>query len=229
MWLFGVVMPGKGPPCACSEAHQRAEIGFEVGVGDVRVGAALDRVGDIGGGDFAVDRWAEVHARADVDGDRLAIGGDFGRAGGHVRGNFAQLVGLVGVERALGRVDRLVVDRGVGLAGIEVFEVRMVEDRQRAAAHAPGLGLAQRGLNPGCRLDAARFRDRAGARAARGERQRGEQQRTPDERDRCELPDDPPSNEITTDTPPVCRLKSPASRASPGPPPARASCPRRWA
>ena len=96
--------------CATSGSDARRSSG-EVRVGDVRVGAALDRVDHVGRGHFAVDRRAEVHARADVDRDRLAAVGDaaVGASSGSSVARSGSDVGrvrLVGVQRPLRGVDR---------------------------------------------------------------------------------------------------------------------------
>ena len=115
MCLSGVAMPAIGPPFAFGAPTSAAEVGVEVRVGDVRVRAALDRVGDVGGGHFAVDRRAEVDVRAgcctvtvlpseEISGGPAAMSAlSFG---GRVR--------LVRVQRPLRRVDDLVVEREVG-------------------------------------------------------------------------------------------------------------------
>ena len=99
--------------CRALQRRRRAdaEVRREVRVGDVGVGAALDRVGDVGRGHLAVDRRAEVDALADVHGDRLAAVGDpavGGRRdlGGQVRAERVGRVRRVDEQRPLRRVDR---------------------------------------------------------------------------------------------------------------------------
>ena len=104
--LFGVLIPGIGPPVGLLQPFERAEVGVEVGVGDVRVGAALDRVGDVGRGHFAVDRRAEVHAFANVHGDVLPPSEISGATGGQSGLGVGERVRLVRVKRALRGVRR---------------------------------------------------------------------------------------------------------------------------
>ncbi len=68
--------PGTGRPSPCPHPDHVEEVGREVAVADVRVGAALDRVRDVRRGDIAVNRRAEVTFGLDVHGDRLAAVGD---------------------------------------------------------------------------------------------------------------------------------------------------------
>ena len=170
--------PGDRAPVGLFRAHDVAEVGFEIGVGDIRVGAALDRVGDVAGVDFAVDRRAEVDVRLDLDRHRLAAVGDRRRAGGDVRFELGGVVGEVGVERALrGGGDRVILDR-IRLARIEVFEVLVVVHGERPAMFLAvelladgGLARLQRdaargGLSPCCSNHRRRAQPRARLRAA---------------------------------------------------------------
>ncbi len=150
-------------------AHDRAEVRVEVGVRDVRVGVALDRVGDVGRRHFPIHRRAEVNPLADVNSERLAVGRDLRRARGHVRTRRAERIRPVGVQGTLDSIEHLVVEREVGRAGVEVFEVLVVEHGERAPSLAPRLRLGRRGLHPAYDLQTGAAGDRVAAGAARGQ------------------------------------------------------------
>ena len=116
-YLFGrrdARRSGRPSPCPLPRCS-RSRTG-STAFADVRVGAALDRVRDVGRGHLAVDRRAELHVRADVHGDRLAAVADRRAARPPGQGStLRRVVRREDEQRPLRRVHHLVVEREVRL------------------------------------------------------------------------------------------------------------------
>ena len=115
------------------QARQGSHVGAHVRPCDLRGEAALEPVLDVGRGDLAVDRRAELHAGADLHRDGLAVLGDLRRTLRQIGLEVARVVGLVRVERALRRVRDVHAVLVVRRARVDLVDVGGVHDDQVTA------------------------------------------------------------------------------------------------
>ena len=115
------------------DALDVAHVGADVRTVDGLQEAALERVLDVRGRDLAVHRRAELHARRDLHGQRLAVVGDLRRAFSQVRLRVDRVVRLERVQRALRRVGDQEPVLVVRDARVDVVDIAGVHHRQVAA------------------------------------------------------------------------------------------------
>ena len=124
-------------------ADQCAEVGEHVAVRDVRGERALDRVLHVGGRHFAIDRAGEQRIPLRICTLTVRPSSDTRLRRGEVGPRGGRIVGAVGVEPALERVEHPERVAGVRAAGIERVDVAGGEDRDDPAV-ASRAGIARR-------------------------------------------------------------------------------------